>query len=51
MIVPAGLLQPPVYYGPRLPRYLTYGAFGAIMGHEMSHGEFADSLCSIEDPS
>jgi Peptidase family M13 len=31
-------MQPPVYYGPRLPQYLTYGAFGALMGHEISHG-------------
>ncbi|KAL8798780.1 MAG: hypothetical protein Q9182_006392 [Xanthomendoza sp. 2 TL-2023] len=37
IVVPGGIMQPPVYYGPRLPSYLTYGAFGALMGHEISH--------------
>ena len=39
IIVPGGIMQPPVYYGPRLPRHLTYGAFGSLMGHEISHGQ------------
>ncbi|EYE94245.1 M13 family metallopeptidase [Aspergillus ruber CBS 135680] len=34
---PAGIMQSPVFYGPSAPLYLTYGAFGAVSGHELSH--------------
>ena len=33
----AGILQPPWYDG-LLPKYITYGATGAIVGHELTHG-------------
>jgi len=37
---PAGIMQSPVFYGPTAPLYLTYGAFGAVSGHELSHGKY-----------
>ena len=37
IVFPAGIMQPPVFYDPSLPQYLSYGAFGAISGHELSH--------------
>ncbi|KAL3456360.1 hypothetical protein BJX64DRAFT_46112 [Aspergillus heterothallicus] len=37
IVFPAGIMQPPVFYGPNAPLYLAYGAFGAISGHELSH--------------
>ncbi|KAI9745507.1 MAG: hypothetical protein M1818_001041 [Claussenomyces sp. TS43310] len=37
IVIPAGLMQEPAFYTPDLPSYLTYGAFGAIAGHELSH--------------
>lgn len=37
---PAGVMQPIVFYGPNAPLFLTYGAFGAVGGHELSHGTF-----------
>lgn len=54
IVVPGGITQPPVYYGPRLPKYLTYGAFGALMGHEISHafdsmGRFFDAKGNMTD--
>lgn len=54
IVVPGGIMQPPVYYGPRLPSYLTYGAFGALMGHEISHGKAPIRSCfvsSIDQPA
>lgn len=51
IVFPAGIMQAPIFYGPRAPLYLAYGAFGAISGHELSHGmvdsrmpEFGDLL-------
>lgn len=38
IVFPAGIMQPPVFYGPSAPLYLAYGAFGAVSGHELSHG-------------
>ena len=35
--VPAGILQPP-YYDPAWPDAVNYGATGATIGHEMTHG-------------
>ena len=37
IVFPAGIMQAPVFYEPGVPRYLTYGAFGAVSGHELSH--------------
>ncbi|CAG8971665.1 hypothetical protein HYALB_00003133 [Hymenoscyphus albidus] len=37
IILPAGMLQPPAFWGVHAPRYITYGAFGSIAGHELSH--------------
>lgn len=39
IVFPAGIMQPPVFYGPFAPLYLAYGAFGAVSGHELSHGK------------
>jgi len=38
IVFPAGIMQPPAFYGPSAPLYLAYGAFGAVSGHELSHG-------------
>ncbi|KAL4931202.1 M13 family metallopeptidase [Aspergillus undulatus] len=37
IVFPAGIMQPPVFHGPDAPLYLSYGAFGAVSGHELSH--------------
>ncbi|KAJ5887912.1 Peptidase M13 [Penicillium taxi] len=37
IVFPAGIMQPPTFYGPTAPLYLAYGAFGAVAGHELSH--------------
>ncbi|KAJ6093337.1 hypothetical protein N7486_008626 [Penicillium sp. IBT 16267x] len=37
IVFPAGIMQPPTFYGPAAPLYLAYGAFGAVSGHELSH--------------
>lgn len=34
----AGIMQPPAFYGASVPLYLTYGSFGAVAGHELTHG-------------
>ncbi len=34
---PAGILQPP-FFDPRRDMALNYGAIGAVIGHEMTHG-------------
>lgn len=39
IVFPAGIMQPPVFYGPAAPLYLSYGPFGAVSGHELSHGK------------
>lgn len=39
IVFPAGIMQAPVFYGPDAPLYLSYGSFGAISGHELSHGK------------
>lgn len=38
IVFPAGIMQPPVFRGPSAPLYLAYGAFGAVVGHELTHG-------------
>jgi putative endopeptidase len=35
--LPAGILQPP-YFDPKWPDAVNYGAMGATIGHEMTHG-------------
>lgn len=37
IVFPAGIMQAPVFYDPSIPKYLSYGAFGAVAGHELSH--------------
>lgn len=37
IVFPAGIMQAPVFYDPSVPHYLTFGAYGAIAGHELSH--------------
>jgi endothelin-converting enzyme len=34
---PAGILQPPSF-SLSLPEYVSYGAFGSVAGHELTHG-------------
>lgn len=37
IVFPAGIMQEPVIYQPSVPRYLAYGAFGALSGHAVAH--------------
>ena len=37
IVFPAGILQPP-YFDPTCDDALNYGAIGAVIGHEMTHG-------------
>ena len=37
IVFPAGIMQAPVFYDPNIPQYLSYGAFGSVSGHELSH--------------
>ena len=37
IVFPAGIMQSPVFYDPTVPQYLSYGAFGSVSGHELSH--------------
>ncbi|CAH1252171.1 ECE1 [Branchiostoma lanceolatum] len=37
MAFPSGILQAPVY-GPDFPMAFNFGAIGAVMGHELTHG-------------
>ncbi|KAJ9629139.1 hypothetical protein H2204_008928 [Knufia peltigerae] len=36
IVFPAGIMQFPVF-DVRVPQYLSYGAFGSVSGHELSH--------------
>lgn len=38
IVIPAGILQSPFFYSAEVPRSLSYGALGSIIGHEMTHG-------------
>ncbi|KAF2153618.1 peptidase family M13 [Myriangium duriaei CBS 260.36] len=49
IVFPAGIMQAPVFQGPDVPRYLIYGAFGAVAGHELSHA--FDSTGANYDPT
>src|ERR1700760_3008887 len=37
IVFPAGIMQMPVFGGD-LPEYISYGAWGATAGHELTHG-------------
>lgn len=37
IVFPAGILQPP-FFDPRADDALNYGAIGAVIGHELTHG-------------
>ncbi|KAL5598904.1 hypothetical protein BROUX41_003775 [Berkeleyomyces rouxiae] len=36
MMLPAGLMQFPIF-DPDVPAYVSYGAYGSVVGHELSH--------------
>ncbi|KAL9972902.1 hypothetical protein ACROYT_G019293 [Oculina patagonica] len=38
IVIPAGILQSPFFYSAEVPRSLSYGALGSIIGHEITHG-------------
>ena len=42
IVFPAGIMQAPVFYDPSIPQYLSYGAFGSVSGHELSHGKASE---------
>lgn len=37
IVFPAGIMQFPVFSS-ELPEYISYGSFGAVAGHELTHG-------------
>jgi endothelin-converting enzyme len=37
IVFPAGIMQLPVFSS-KLPEYISYGSFGAVAGHELTHG-------------
>jgi putative endopeptidase len=46
IVFPAGILQPP-FFDSTAPAALNYGAIGAVMGHEITHG-FDDQGCQYD---
>jgi len=38
IVIPAGILQPPFFYSEPIPRSVSYGAIGHVLGHELTHG-------------
>jgi putative endopeptidase len=47
IVFPAGILQPP-FYNPNADDAVNYGAIGAVIGHEFSHG-FDDKGSKFDD--
>ena len=45
IVFPAGIMQAPIFHDTSVPQYLTYGSFGAISGHELSHGKWQCAHC------
>lgn len=41
IVFPAGIMQFPVF-DVNLPEYVSYGAFGSVSGHELSHGKWTE---------
>ncbi|XP_067134697.1 neprilysin-1-like isoform X1 [Centruroides vittatus] len=37
VIFPVGILRPPIF-SPDRPKYLNFGSFGVVVGHEITHG-------------
>ena len=60
IVFPAGIMQFPVF-DVNVPQYLSYGAFGSVSGHELSHafdstgrhydqnGNFTDWVCLLRN--
>ncbi|EDO45210.1 predicted protein [Nematostella vectensis] len=38
VVIPSGILQPPFFYPDEIPRSISYGAIGHVLGHELTHG-------------
>eukprot|EP00795_Rhopilema_esculentum_P016444 gene16444-7858_t len=38
IVIPSGILQAPFFYGEPIPRSVSYGAIGHVLGHELTHG-------------
>ena len=38
IVIPAGILQEPFFYSGSIPKALSYGAIGHVLGHELTHG-------------
>jgi endothelin-converting enzyme len=38
VVIPAGTLQPPLFFDSNVPEYVSYGSLGTTAGHEIAHG-------------
>ena len=47
IVIPAGILQPPFFYALPIPRSVSYGAIGHVLGHELTHGFDTLGMCFI----
>lgn len=47
IVFPAGVLLPP-FFSPELPSYVQYGAFGAVVAHEIMVGSSASHSREVE---
>src|SRR6201999_2946698 len=53
IVFPAGILQPP-FFNPDADDAVNYGAIGAVIGHEITHGfddqgSKSDAQCNLKD--